>query len=154
MPWAARKPCSHPGCNALVNRADRYCTEHQRQSWRERTAARRADATEAPLQALYSSTRWRAFRRVFLAEHPLCVECRAAGRITAANVVDHITPVREGGAVWDVANLQPLCAPHHDAKSGRETTARQTGGGSQKSGALAKQSTPSSNLRVPKMETA
>jgi 5-methylcytosine-specific restriction enzyme A len=124
MPWAAPKPCAHTGCTVLVNRAERFCPAHQRQSWRERTARRRADPVEAPLQALYNSTAWRRFRRVFLADHPLCVECGALGRVTAANVVDHVVAIRDGGAIWDEANLQPLCATHHDAKSGRELMAR------------------------------
>ena len=41
--------------------------------------------------------------------------CMAAGRVTAANVVDHVTP-HKGDRVmfFDASNLQSLCAPHHD----------------------------------------
>lgn len=63
----------------------------------------------------YNSTRWRKYRRAFLAESPVCVEC---GRL--AEVVDHITPVRLGGAFWQPLNHQSLCHPCHNSKSGKE----------------------------------
>jgi 5-methylcytosine-specific restriction endonuclease McrA len=55
--------------------------------------------------------------------------CQRDGRVTAAQVVDHITK-HEGndGLFWDEANWQPLCKPHHDSdkqmaeKSGQERT--------------------------------
>lgn len=60
--------------------------------------------------------------------HPLCVECEKEGRVTAADVVDHIVPLWKGGADHD-ANLQSLCqTPHHDAKSKREAAERARGG--------------------------
>jgi len=31
--------------------------------------------------------------------------------------VDHIVPLAEGGAEYDLANLATLCGPHHDAKT-------------------------------------
>jgi len=36
-------------------------------------------------------------------------------------VVDHIVPHRGDRALfWDTSNWQPLCKPHHDAKTARE----------------------------------
>ena len=59
--------------------------------------------------------RWRKARAAFLAEHPLCDYCEREGRITAANVVDHVQPHRGDPALfWDAENWQPLCKPHHD----------------------------------------
>lgn len=59
---------------------------------------------------------WRRLRDAFLAEHPMCRMCAAAGRTTAATVVDHIVPHRGDNRLrlsrW---NLQPLCKPCHDA---------------------------------------
>lgn len=67
-------------------------------------------------EARYNTTQWRKYRRAFLAEHPLCVEC---GRV--AEVVDHITPVRLGGDFWQPLNHQAMCHRCHNSKSGRES---------------------------------
>lgn len=38
------------------------------------------------------------------------------GKVAAATVVDHKTPHRgDPGLMWDEANWQALCAPHHDS---------------------------------------
>ena len=71
----------------------------------------------------YNSTKWRKYRRAFLALSPLCVEC---GRI--AEVVDHIKPVRLGGDFWQPLNHQALCHRCHNSKSGKESHQRPTYG--------------------------
>lgn len=53
-------------------------------------------------------------------QFPLCAECNRQGRITPARVVDHITPINEGGERYDFSNLQGLCDKCHNRKSGRE----------------------------------
>lgn len=66
--------------------------------------------------------RWQRARLAYLAKHPLCVACRALGRVEAATVVDHIEPHR-GDMVkfWDSAsNWQPLCDSCHSAKTANE----------------------------------
>ena len=65
--------------------------------------------------------RWRRARAAYLARHPLCVPCEAAGRLEPATVVDHVVPHR-GSAVlfWDQSNWQSLCKSCHDAKTARE----------------------------------
>ena len=68
------------------------------------------------IEPRYNSTRWRKYRRAFLAEHPLCVQC---GSI--AEVVDHIKPVRLGGDFWQPLNHQAMCHSCHNSKSGRES---------------------------------
>lgn len=40
---------------------------------------------------IYGS-KWDKARLVFLKAHPLCVMCQEQGRVTAATVVDHVTP--------------------------------------------------------------
>ena len=65
--------------------------------------------------------RWRRARAAFLALHPLCVPCAAAGRLKAATVVDHIVPHRGDATLfWDEANWAPVCKRCHDAKTARE----------------------------------
>tara|TARA_R110001592_G_C13189769_1_gene752264 strand:- start:6231 stop:6542 length:312 start_codon:yes stop_codon:yes gene_type:complete len=69
---------------------------------------------------LYNSRAWRKFRKAFIEANPLCKHCEAQGLIVAANVVDHVVQVKEGGDPYDTDNLQPLCNSHHNRKSGRE----------------------------------
>lgn len=44
--------------------------------------------------------------------------CQTCGQW--GNEVDHIVPIRHGGAMWDAANLQVLCSPCHVRKTRRE----------------------------------
>lgn len=69
---------------------------------------------------LYDTSAWRKLRKDHLRREPLCRACVAAGRTMPATVLDHITPVNEGGDFWDSQNHQPLCASCHAAKSARE----------------------------------
>lgn len=64
--------------------------------------------------------RWRRLRSWFLARHPLCEHCKREGRLEPANEVDHITPLRWGGARLDQNNLQALCKSCHSKKTARE----------------------------------
>ena len=68
----------------------------------------------------YQGHQWRRVRKAYLMQHPLCAECAEAGRVVAARVVDHIKPIKEGGARYDFRNLQGLCDACHNRKSGRE----------------------------------
>lgn len=45
--------------------------------------------------------------------------CEAEGRIEIAVHVDHIRPLRDGGAPFDEMNLRSLCKPHHSAVTRR-----------------------------------
>lgn len=63
--------------------------------------------------------RWQKARLLFLAQHPLCVHCDREGRVTAANVVDHVVPHRGNEVLfWDESNWMALCKTHHDRKTG------------------------------------
>jgi 5-methylcytosine-specific restriction enzyme A len=68
----------------------------------------------------YRQAKWRKLRASVLQEQPMCVMCEALGKLTAATVVDHIKPVRLGGAKYEEVNLQPLCEAHHNQKSHSE----------------------------------
>lgn len=67
-------------------------------------------------------------RARWLTAHPLCVECEAEGRVTAGQVVDHITPLWNGGVDSYEENGQTLCHAHHDVKSKSEAAERSRGG--------------------------
>ena len=60
------------------------------------------------------SRRWAVTRRrVFDRDGWRCRSCGRAGRLEC----DHIVPIRRGGAVWDLDNLQALCVNCHIRKS-------------------------------------
>ncbi len=40
--------------------------------------------------------------------------------MTVATIADHIVPIAKGGAVHDLANMQPVCAPCQNDKSLRD----------------------------------
>jgi 5-methylcytosine-specific restriction protein A len=64
---------------------------------------------------------WRVVRAEQLAAEPWCRRCRDEdGALTPATVVDHIVPLRQGGARLDPENLQSLCPMHHNRKTAYE----------------------------------
>jgi 5-methylcytosine-specific restriction protein A len=67
-------------------------------------------------------------RARWLELHPLCVECEKEGKVSAATVVDHVTPLWKGGADSYETNGQSLCVDHHDEKSKIEAAERARGG--------------------------
>ena len=114
MPYTPKRGCRYPGCSRRAE-SGAYCAEHAPQT---RPAWDGADERRGnPAQRGYDN-KWRAARRSFLAENPLCAECMKEGRYTAATVVDHITPHRGDRALfWDRNNWQPLCGRHHAIKT-------------------------------------
>ena len=124
MPTAARRPCTWPGCAALVSDGSR-CVDHKRKAEQQRGSAHERGYTSA----------WVKARAAYLARHPLCVHCERDGRVTASRVVDHKTPHRGDKTLfWDSdGNWQPLCKPCHDShkqraeRSGREIGASLAG---------------------------
>jgi 5-methylcytosine-specific restriction protein A len=59
-----------------------------------------------------------------LAAEPLCRPCHAQGKTIPATLVDHITPLREGGERLNERNLQPLCVHCHAQKTRAEIRRR------------------------------
>lgn len=113
MPRRVGHPCAAPGCPAVVQ-AGAYCSEHQR----DRAAVRRSTrptARASPSRRGYDR-RWQRQRVMFLARHPLCVNCEKEGRVTAATEVDHVVPLAQGGTNDD-DNLQALCHSCHSRKT-------------------------------------
>jgi len=65
-----------------------------------------------PNSDFYNSNRWRKLRVIQLKTHPICKMC---GHI--ATIADHIEEISDGGAKYDLDNLQSLCLPCHNAKT-------------------------------------
>jgi 5-methylcytosine-specific restriction protein A len=68
----------------------------------------------------YRLAEWRKLRARVLQEQPLCVHCFNQKRLTPAQMVDHINPIRLGGEPLDEENLMPLCHHCHQIKRGKE----------------------------------
>jgi len=83
------RPCAVPGCPELVTDE---CVRHPR------TTGASSGAYDAD---------WAVLAKAYLRVHPWCW-CGAR-----ASEVDHIIPVRMGGAKYDLRNLRSLCHPHH-----------------------------------------
>lgn len=129
MSRAAPRPCTYPGCRALVRDGSGRCDAH-RNVERKRIDAERGSAHERG----YTSA-WQRARAAYLKAHPLCVVCKEQGRVEAAEVVDHIVPPRlkdaldSGDAMrierakklfWDSNNWQALSKRCHDRKTALE----------------------------------
>lgn len=116
MPYAPKRPCRKPGCRNLCERGQQFCEDHRKELQREYNRY----ARDQTVQAFYDSPVWRATRKRKLAEQPCCEECLRHGKITPAVLVDHIVPIRQGGAGLDFRNLQSLCPACHGRKSVEE----------------------------------
>ncbi|WP_366146335.1 HNH endonuclease signature motif containing protein [Limnohabitans sp.] len=101
-----------------------YCAAHRSLVHRDYGRARRSFDTEV---GFYQSANWRRLRASFLRLHPLCRVCAARELTVAATVVDHVLPIKDGGARLDAANLQALCVPCHNRKTAAETWGRSCG---------------------------
>lgn len=64
--------------------------------------------------------RWRRFRDWYAKRNPLCEECLKHGRTTPMRIVDHITPIEQGGARLAVSNVQSLCQSCHNQKTAKD----------------------------------
>ena len=62
---------------------------------------------------------WSKIRGMQLRREPLCRECKAAGFVVEATMVDHIIPLEQGGTN-EFSNLQSLCQTHHNKKTAAE----------------------------------
>lgn len=72
------------------------------------------------INTFYHTPEWRRLRKRFINKNPLCVSCGDKGIVKAAQVVDHITPIRLGGMALSWDNLQSMCHSCHNSKSGGE----------------------------------
>ena len=71
---------------------------------------------------LYHTYYWTRLSKAWRQDHPLCALCLKEGRITPAEVVDHITPYPICGdsGFYDRDNLQSLCQRHNIEKGNQD----------------------------------
>jgi len=107
MPTAPSRPCAQPACPALVTHT-RYCTDHadhsrDRDRWRGTAASRGYDAAWRKVRAL-------ALKR----DRYLCLNCIKGDRVTPAEDVHHVAPIRVAPERrLDLNNLMSVCRPCH-----------------------------------------
>ena len=90
--------------------------DSERRPWQPEPVPFGGDRERSKEAAFYNSKQWITFRAWYWLHHPrVCVVC---GRY--ANILDHITPINNGGARVDINNVQGLCHRHHNAKHNRE----------------------------------
>ena len=63
---------------------------------------------------------WQRLSRMIRRERPICEHCGVA----PSRMVDHIVPLRAGGARLEIENLQSLCLPCHAVKTRSERRRR------------------------------
>ena len=102
-----------------------YCDSHRALVHRDYGRMRRSFDKEV---GFYQSSNWRRLRANFLRLHPLCRACADRGQTVVAEVVDHVLPIKDGGARLDTANLQALCVSCHNRKTAAESWRRTAGG--------------------------
>ena len=116
MPMKPQTACVSPGCSATTAKGQ-YCDAHRKANWTARNA--RPEIRED--KRFYDSREWKLTRERLLRSEPWCRECRRQGRVTPAEMVDHITPIRNGGSRTWLSNLQPLCHTCHNVKRSSES---------------------------------
>ena len=111
MPYQPKRPCHFNGCPNLTN--EYYCDVHRKQVNKTYNKYERDNFSKT----FYNSPEWIKVRKQKLAVDPLCEECKKNGTFVKATLVDHITPIKQGGAMFDFNNLQSLCWSCHSRKS-------------------------------------
>ena len=111
MPHSALKPCSYPGCSALV--AHGRCDQHPY-----------PDAHDHESQRLYNTRQWKRIRRAQLVKDPWCADCLGDGIYMPASEVDHILPHRGDPIKFYTGPLQSLCHICHSRKTASEVLNR------------------------------
>ena len=119
-----KKLCSYATCKTIVNHNDDgtspRCPEHPRSYKKSNTKERQrkyGHQFDAQGKHIYSSYRWKKLRAAKVAVDPLCEHCMANGIAKAVEEVDHKIEIEDGGAVWDIENLQSLCKHCHLVKT-------------------------------------
>ena len=120
------KLCAAPGCRVRIEigaDAPSRCSAHALPPRPKGHGNRRPveDRRGSARQRGYSPA-WDRLAKAFLRANPLCALCSHDHRPVAAELVDHVTPIREApDRIYDYSNLQSLCRSCHARKTHAET---------------------------------
>lgn len=117
-----KKRCMAPSCYAIVQDGSR-CEKHQikkkKEVYEDRQRVGRANAH------IYDTQRWRRLsHKAKIIAGGLCEMCLKEGRESYGDVSDHIIEISDGGAPYDLKNIQVLCHFHHNNKTKQEAKKR------------------------------
>lgn len=106
-----------------------------KEGWRSRSTWHGGGGRSKDYKRIIHSKRWNALRTAYIAEHPFCEDCMAAGILDQkAEEVHHIRPIGMGrdfagmcALAFDPHNLRSLChachvRAHGKLRRGRTTT--------------------------------
>ena len=115
-----RPNCKDPRCR---NRAEKggYCDDHKTD--RNERHKEYNDFKRDPAKVkVYNSQRWKKLRTRIIDSNPLCTRCEPNGKLTPANLVDHLVGfVDENDPhAWDPDYLFPLCTRCHAIVTAKE----------------------------------
>lgn len=81
----------------------------------------RQRAHEGQDYAFYNSAAWRRTSAAIRQQRPVCEVCSVYARHQPAQMVDHIIPIRQGGARFHEDNLMAMCHECHNRKSAKDS---------------------------------
>lgn len=121
-----KRLCTYNGCNEIVEVTDTFrgsprCEKHQRTPPAKKTHHQHHYING---KNLYKTQRWVNLRKQYVLLQPLCEHCLGFGITKAGKIVDHIIEIEDGGAPFDIKNLQHLCHSCHNIKTGKEARKR------------------------------
>lgn len=93
-----------------------YCDNHRKAVYKQQKQTVNFDYAER--NRFYQRKEWKQVRAWQLAREPLCRHCKRGHRMVEATHVDHIVAIEDGGHKTDPSNLQSLCKPCHERKTG------------------------------------
>lgn len=115
-----KKLCTYPSCKTIVNHNDDgsspRCELHKTQQ-RSRTRKHYSHHFDDQGRNIYKTAKWKQLRGYKIAVNPLCENCLHYNKAVTAQVIDHIIEIEDGGAIWDINNLQSLCNTCHNRKT-------------------------------------
>lgn len=121
--WSPPQVCKEPGCGATSDQGECYCKKHLTDN---SEIARSRERKKAPHHRFYGLAAWRnksyGLQIQIIRRDPLCKDPFKIGCHNPSAVADHIKDHKGDYALFfDPLNLQGLCKPCHDKKTGRNT---------------------------------
>ncbi len=114
-----KKICSGSGCNKLIDKKEKRCSEcESKRTTEKREYNRKYDYhnREEKIKRFYHSSSWKNVRRyVLIRDNYLCQHCLRENVITSAELVHHIVEVKEDFSKrLDPDNCISVCKPCHN----------------------------------------